>query len=55
MLICASFMTGLDDGSWLPGRAPRKKQKPKNANDLRVIRIKAWKTRRKILGPKGHR
>lgn len=53
--ICTSFMTGLDEGPWLPGRAPRKRPKPKCSDELRAIRNKAWKTRRQKLGPKGHR
>ena len=38
--------TGLDDGPWLPGRAPRKKTKPKPPEELRAIRMRAWMTRR---------
>lgn len=53
--ICASFMTGLDDGPWLPGHKPRKRPKRKAAVELKAIRAKAWETRKKQLGPKGHR
>lgn len=52
---CLSFMTGLDDGPWLPGKGPRKRAKRKTDEELRVIRAKAWATRRQKLGPKGHR
>jgi hypothetical protein len=53
--VCASFMTGLDDGPWLPGCAPRKKRKRKSAAEHRAARAKAWAARRQKLGPKGHR
>lgn len=43
---CATFMGGLDDGPWLPGKGPRKRQKPKSAEELRAIRAKGWATRR---------
>lgn len=52
---CLSFMTGLDDGPWLPGCGPRKRRKPKTAAENRAARAKAWATRRQKLGPKGHR
>lgn len=39
-------LTGLDDGPYLPGRAPRKKTTPKTPEELRAIRAKAWTTRR---------
>ena len=54
-LPCFTFMGGLDDGPWLPGKGPRKRVKPKSAEELSAIRAKAWATRRNILGPKGHR
>lgn len=38
--------SGLDDGPWLPGRAPRKKADPKPAEVVREIRLRAWTTRR---------
>jgi hypothetical protein len=38
--------TGLDDGVYLPGRAPRKKPAPKSPEELAGIRAKAWVTRR---------
>ncbi len=53
--MCVTFMDGLDDGPWLPGRGPRKRQKSKSADELYAIRAKAWATRRNVLGPKGHR
>ncbi len=40
--------TGLDDGPYLPGKAPRKKPAPKTPEELRVIRAKAWETRRRV-------
>jgi hypothetical protein len=46
--------SGLDDGPWLPGKAPRKKPVKKSREELAAIRAKAWKTRRasKPLQPK---
>lgn len=38
--------TGLDDGPWIPSKAPRKKAAPKTAEEMKVIRAKAWATRR---------
>lgn len=38
--------TGLDDGVYLPGCAPRKKPDPKTPEELAAIRAKAWATRR---------
>lgn len=38
--------TGLDDGPYLPGYAPRKKAEPKTPEELKAIRAKAWATRR---------
>lgn len=37
---------GLDDGPYLPGKAPRKKPPTKTPHELRAIRAKAWETRR---------
>lgn len=53
--ICASFMRGLEDGPYLPGRKPRKPSAPKTDVELREIRKRAWQTRRAKLGPRGHR
>lgn len=47
--------SGLDDGPWLPGHAPRKKPAPKSAGELRDIRSRAWATRRAMYGERGHR
>lgn len=38
--------SGLDDGPWLPGQKPRKKAAAKSPEELKVIRAKAWTTRR---------
>lgn len=38
-------LSGLDDGPYLPGCAPRKKPAPKTTEELREIRAKAWATR----------
>jgi hypothetical protein len=38
--------SGLDDGPWLPERAPRKKMEPKPPEVVREIRLRAWATRR---------
>lgn len=46
--------TGLDDGPWLPGCAPRKKPDPKSAAELTAIRKRAWQTRRNTYGQQGH-
>lgn len=43
--------TGLDDGVYLPGRAPRKVPAPKTPEELSAIRAKAWATRRSRLTP----
>lgn len=53
--ICFTFMGGLDDGPWLPGHAPRRRPKRKRPSELKEIREKAWETRRRKLGPRGHR
>jgi hypothetical protein len=47
--------TGLDDGPYLPGMAPRKKAAPKPAEEVRAIRLRAWETRRNRYGAYGHR
>ena len=47
--------TGLDDGPWIPGCAPRKKPTPKPAEETRDIRVRAWATRREKYGKSGHR
>lgn len=47
--------TGLDDGPYLPGRAPRKQPAPKSPEDLAAIRAQAWATRRAKYGRDGHR
>lgn len=47
--------SGLDDGPYLKGRAPRKKPTPKTADETRDIRSRAWKTRREKYGKYGHR
>lgn len=38
--------TGLDDGPYLPGQAPRKRPESKTPEELKAIRAKAWATRR---------
>jgi len=47
--------SGLDDGPYLPGRAPRKKSAPKPANEVSATRKRAWATRRAKYGKHGHR
>lgn len=47
--------SGLDDGPYLPGRAPRKKPEPKTPDELTEIRLRAWETRRAKYGQYGHR
>jgi hypothetical protein len=47
--------TGLDDGPYLPGRAPRKKPAAKSAVETREVRSRAWATRRERYGERGHR
>jgi hypothetical protein len=42
-------LSGLDDGPYLPGRAPRRKPTPKSPEEMRAIRAKAWATRRAAL------
>lgn len=48
-------LSGLDDGPYLPGRAPRKKPTPKDPDTVADIKSRAWATRRKKYGPQGHR
>ena len=48
-------LSGLDDGPYLPSRAPRKKPAPKSPKETRAIRSKAWATRRAKYGKDGHR
>lgn len=48
-------MSGLDDGPYLPGKAPRKKPDPKSPEEISDIRKRAWATRRAKYGPHGHR
>lgn len=43
--------TGLDDGPYLPGKAPRKKPAHKTPEEWKAIRAKAWETRRKNKEP----
>ena len=47
--------SGLDDGPYLPGKAPRKKPPAKSADELAATRGKAWETRRHLYGQRGHR
>ena len=46
--------TGLDDGPWLPGKAPRKKPEAKTAAVVSDMRRRAWETRRRKYGERGH-
>lgn len=48
-------MSGLDDGPYLAGRAPRKKAAPKSPAEMKDIRARAWATRRAKYGEHGHR
>jgi hypothetical protein len=48
----ATDLSGLDDGPWLRGHAPRKKSAIENVSG---IRKQAWATRRKKYGEAGHR
>lgn len=45
--------SGLDDGPWLPGHAPRKKHDI-DPVAFSVARKRAWETRRAKYGPMGH-
>lgn len=47
--------SGIDDGPWLPGRAPRKRPAPKPADEVSATRKRAWATRRAKYGQSGHR
>lgn len=47
--------TGLDDGPWLPGCAPRKPMPFKTPEQFSAIRAQAWATRRAKYGKDGHR
>jgi hypothetical protein len=47
--------SGLDDGPYLPGHAPRKAMEPKPPEESRAIRQQAWATRREKYGSHGHR
>lgn len=47
-------LSGLDDGPYLPGRAPRKKPAPKPASETSAIKKQAWETRRRKYGERGH-
>jgi hypothetical protein len=46
--------SGLDDGVYLPGCAPRKKHAPKPMEVISEIRARAWMTRRNRYGDRGH-
>lgn len=46
--------SGLDDGPYLPGQAPRKKRTV-DAETFSAERKRAWATRRAMYGPRGHR
>lgn len=46
--------SGLDDGPYLPGQAPRKRV-VEPADKKAETRRKAWETRRHIYGKKGHK
>lgn len=47
--------SGLDDGPYLPGKAPRKRAAPKGRAEVAQIRARAWATRRLRYGQPGHR
>lgn len=47
--------SGLDDGPYLPGKAPRKRPEPKSREEVAEIRSRAWATRRRKYGPRGRR
>jgi hypothetical protein len=53
-LIAGVGSTGLDDGPYFSGKAPRKKPTPKTAEELSAIRAKAWETRRAASGIGSH-
>ena len=46
---------GVDDGPFLPGYPPKRKPAPKSAEELKVIRAKAWATRRENAHSWHHR
>ena len=46
--------SGLDDGPYLPGQAPRKPYSI-SAEKSKTARRQAWKTRRNLYGQKGHK
>jgi hypothetical protein len=48
-------LSGLDDGPYLPGHAPRKKPDAKPPAEITEIRKRAWATRRQKYGKYGHR
>jgi hypothetical protein len=52
---CRPDNTGLDDGPYLPGCAPRKRMEPKDPAIVADIRARAWATRRAKYGKDGHR
>lgn len=54
-LDCRPDQTGLDDGPWLPGCAPRKRAAAKHPEELAEIRARAWATRRARYGERGHK
>jgi hypothetical protein len=54
-LDCKPDLSGLDDGPYLPGQAPRKKPPVKSPEETRRIRQEAWATRRAKYGDRGHR
>ena len=47
--------SGLDDGPFLVGMAPRKRPPAKSKEEVRAIRAMAWATRRAKYGSAGHR
>ena len=51
---CRADLPGLDDGPYLPGKAPRKKSE-RPPSMLSADRSKAWATRREKYGKAGHK
>lgn len=47
-------LSGLDDGPYLPGQAPRKKSE-RTLQQMSADRMRAWETRRAKYGKYGHR
>jgi len=45
---------GLDCGVYLPGQAPRKPAVSKSQREVTEIRHRAWETRRRLYGQRGH-